>query len=84
MPSPPPLSALLPSTPWVTTSQVLVSAVVCEALQHTTTGKNIYSYFQGWPGPYVCTVYDRIFGDFPAKNTVYTVPYRTHPAPPPK
>ena len=28
----------------------------------------------GWPGPYICTVYDRIFGDFPAKNTVY-IPY---------
>jgi hypothetical protein len=26
----------------------------------------------GWPEPYVCTVYDRIFGNFPAKNTVYT------------
>jgi len=24
---------------------------------------------------YVCTVYDRVFGDFPAKNTVYT-PYK--------
>jgi len=22
--------------------------------------------------PYIYTVYDRIFGDFPAKNTVYT------------
>jgi hypothetical protein len=29
---------------------------------------------QGWPEPYICTVYDRIFGDFQAKNTVYT-PY---------
>ena len=26
-------------------------------------------YTQGWPGPYVNTVYDRIFGDFPAKKT---------------
>ena len=26
-------------------------------------------YDQGWPDPYVYTVYDRIFGDFPAKNT---------------
>jgi len=23
----------------------------------------------GWPEPEVCTVYDRIFGDFSAKNT---------------
>ena len=22
---------------------------------------------------YICTVYDRIYGDFPAKNTVYTL-----------
>jgi len=27
-----------------------------------------------WPEPYIYTVYDRIYGDFPAKNTVYT-PY---------
>jgi hypothetical protein len=26
---------------------------------------------QGWPEPYTYTVYDRIFGDFPAKKTVY-------------
>ena len=29
---------------------------------------------QGWPEPYVHTVYDRIFGDFPATCTVYA-PY---------
>jgi len=29
---------------------------------------------QGWPEPYIYTVYDRIFGDFSAKSTVYT-PY---------
>ena len=28
----------------------------------------------GWPEPYIYTVYDRIFDDFPARNTVYT-PY---------
>ena len=26
----------------------------------------------GWPEPYIHTVYDRMYGDFPAKNTVYT------------
>jgi len=26
----------------------------------------------GWPEPYVYTVYDRVYGKFPAKNTVYT------------
>jgi len=31
---------------------------------------------RGWPGPYIHTVHDRIFGDFPVKNTVYT-PYMT-------
>jgi len=25
---------------------------------------------QGWPEPYICTVYDRMYGDFPAKHTV--------------
>ena len=32
------------------------------------------AYTQGWPEPYVCTVYDRMYGDFPAENTVCT-PY---------
>jgi hypothetical protein len=27
-----------------------------------------------WPEPFIRTVYDRMYGDFPAKNTVYT-PY---------
>jgi hypothetical protein len=26
---------------------------------------------QGWPEPYIYTVCDRMFGDFPAQNTVY-------------
>jgi hypothetical protein len=26
----------------------------------------------GWPELCIYTVYDRIFGDFPAKNTIYT------------
>jgi hypothetical protein len=29
---------------------------------------------EGWPEPYIYTVYDRIYGEFPAKSTVYT-PY---------
>ena len=30
-------------------------------------------YIKGWPEPYLCTVYDRIFGDIPAKpySTVF-------------
>jgi len=28
----------------------------------------------GWPEPYIHTIYDRMYGDFPAKYTVYT-PY---------
>jgi len=31
-------------------------------------------YVLGWPGPYICTVYDRMYGDFLAKNSVCT-PY---------
>ena len=31
--------------------------------------KNVHD----WLEPYVCTVYGRIFGDFPAKNTKYTL-----------
>jgi hypothetical protein len=26
----------------------------------------------GWPEPYIYTVYDRKFGDFPVENTVHT------------
>jgi hypothetical protein len=33
-----------------------------------------FVHASGWPEPYICTVYDRIYGDFPAKYTVYT-PY---------
>jgi len=29
-------------------------------------------YTQGWPEPYICTVYERIIGDVSAKNTVNT------------
>jgi len=32
-----------------------------------------FAYVQAWPEPYIYTLYDRIFGDFPAKNTVYTL-----------
>ena len=28
---------------------------------------------QGWPEPYIITIYDHKIGDFPAKNTVYTL-----------
>jgi hypothetical protein len=31
-------------------------------------------HFKGWPGPYIRTVHDRMYGDFPAKNTECT-PY---------
>jgi hypothetical protein len=33
---------------------------------------------QGWPEPYICTVYDRMYDDFPAKNTVCTAYIRTN------
>jgi hypothetical protein len=32
----------------------------------------LIQHYKGWPAPYICTVYDRIFGDFPAKSTVYS------------
>jgi hypothetical protein len=38
-------------------------------------------YSKGWPEQYICTVYDCIFGDFPAKITVYT-PYMYGPGQP--
>jgi hypothetical protein len=32
-----------------------------------------YVCLLGFPEPYIHTVYDRIFGDVPVKNTVYTL-----------
>jgi hypothetical protein len=33
----------------------------------------VVRHAQGWPGPFMYTVYDRILGvDFPAKDIVYT------------
>jgi len=34
----------------------------------------LYTDIKGWPEPCIGTVYDRTFGGFPAKNTVYA-PY---------
>jgi hypothetical protein len=31
--------------------------------------------YVGWPGPYMYTVIDRMYGNFPAKNAGYT-PYK--------
>jgi hypothetical protein len=38
----------------------------------TLSNANAYTKHQGWPVPYICTVYDCTFGDFHAKNTVCT------------
>ena len=46
----------------------------------STQGGSIRAYGEqkargsGWPGPHIYTIYDRTFGDSPAKNIVYT-PY---------
>jgi hypothetical protein len=37
----------------------------------TGSGQALQPKAQGWPEPYIYTISDRIFGDFPAKNTVY-------------
>ena len=31
------------------------------------------AHVYGWPEPYIYSVHDRIFGDFPAKDTVHTL-----------
>jgi hypothetical protein len=36
-----------------------------------TQGEGIQNMW-GWPEPYIYTVCDRMFGDLPAKNAVYT------------
>jgi hypothetical protein len=33
--------------------------------------KTSLTHAYSWPEPYIYTVYGHIFGDFPAKNTVY-------------
>jgi hypothetical protein len=41
---------------------------------HTQEQNHAQHLARVWPEPYIYTVYDRIFGDFPAKSTViYTV-----------
>ena len=45
---------------------------MCVPVKTSPIYKRIYT--EGWPEPYMHTVYDRMYGDFPAKNTVYT-PY---------
>ena len=48
------------------------------AVQHQCSIQMHKSHFlmsaidEGWPEPYEYAAYDRIFGDFPAKSTVYT------------
>ena len=47
------------------------------ALQHISmiSADHLHIHYRsGWPEPYIFTVYDRIFGDFPAKKAVHT-PY---------
>jgi hypothetical protein len=50
--------------------------------QHGSTQPNFHVRKSGicklaheyvWPEPYIYTVYDRVFGDFPANYTVYTL-----------
>ena len=41
-------------------------------LESGLRGSSWIGYVQGWPEPYIHTVYDRMCGDFPAKNTVFT------------
>jgi hypothetical protein len=56
-------------------SEVVTSLSVCHrCVLHSYYLKCINTHAQAWPEPYKYAVYDRIFGDFPAKNTVYT-PY---------
>jgi hypothetical protein len=35
---------------------------------------HVYAHVSGWPDTHICTVYDRMYGDFPARNTACT-PY---------
>jgi len=44
--------------------------VCCTSYQSVPLPATVY----GWPEAYIYTVHDRIFGNFPAKNAVYT-PY---------
>jgi len=47
---------------------------MCEAEAINRTTATHVAKAWGWPEPYICTVYDRIFGDFPChKHCIYTV-----------
>jgi hypothetical protein len=54
-------------------SNVLIQVKILEH-DYIWLGWGWYSgYEQGWPESYIYTVLDQIFGDFPAKNTVFTL-----------
>ena len=57
----------------VHTPHLPTTALKCTQV-YTSVHKCRQVYKLGWPKPYIYTVYDCIFGGFPAKNTVYT-PY---------
>ena len=46
-------------------------AFICRWCKHSSWNL-LHSPTQGWPGPYIYTVYDRNFGDSCAKNILYT------------
>jgi len=51
----------------------ITSNCASEEFSDTHTHKHThYIYIYGWPKSYICAVYDRMYGDFPAKNTVCT------------
>jgi hypothetical protein len=54
-----------------TGAHVFIHRLGEHTLTHTLQDTLQHAPTLGWPGSYICTVYDRIFGDFPAKNTVY-------------
>jgi hypothetical protein len=60
-----------PGVPLIGFQQAASSTAQPQSSHWVCTCAYIYIYIYGWPDPYIYTVYDRIFGDFPAKITVY-------------
>ena len=61
-----------PTYPATTNVWLMFSWLGCLAEPQSKNEKWAWPTTQldGWPEPYIYTVYDRIFGEFPAKNTV--------------
>ena len=63
---------------WLCAQTVQGWRAIEEANRYPMQGPcNPSAFTLGWPGPYIHAVYDCMYGDFSAKNTIYKGPSRS-------